>query len=371
MATRYKEDLKIEVLRGQGEFRAYFKLYDELFQRGTGNHIIEFESPLQRKRNPIQHEDVTAAVRVLKANNRITSTAMRVALRDQTHRNFTPQEFDFIVNLAVQSMTMIDANVGDSHGSDFRIGKYRHATWLPEECFVDFVSRCFPQVLAERRGRVAFVLDKRKSLKAWKLKKRGEITLKGTDNLAEHLLYDPSNRVISLFHHAEYLRAHLNLWEGIRESKDVGIAAALERGTLSPRLLVETLHSLQSVLFRYDDDRSMSLLASLIKKRGFDSTCSVPEGYKMFDDTVPEDFQYVYWGERLAVLYHAVQERPPRTGFQKWLRWQTSESNSFLIAMLALAISIFVGILSLGLSAVQIWISWQAWQHPVQISTSQ
>ncbi|KAK3324488.1 hypothetical protein B0T19DRAFT_231347 [Cercophora scortea] len=369
MTNSYRDDLKREVLRGQGEFHAYFKLYDELFHRGTGNHLIELERPLHQERHPIQHEDITTAVRVLKASNRITLTATRTALRDQTHRDFTPREFDFVVNLAVQSMTMIDANVGDSHGSDFRIGKYRHASWLPDECFADFVSRCFPQVLAERRDRVAFVLDERKSLKAWKLKKRVKITFKGTDNLAEHLLYDPNNRVISLFHHAEYLHAHLGLWKEVPGSKDVGIAAALERGTLSPRLLAETLHSLQSVLFRYDDDRSMSVLASLIKKSGFDNTCSVPKGYKMFDDTVPEDFQYVYWGERLAVLYQAVQERPPRTGFQKWLRWQTSESNSFLIAMLALVISIFVGILSLGLSAVQIWISWQAWQRPVQPST--
>jgi len=136
-----------------------------------------------------------------------------------------------------------------------------------------------------------------------------------------------------------------------------------DRGTLSPKLLAETLHSLQSILFRYDDDKSMAFLKQLIKKRGFDEACAIHEGYKMFQD-VTDDFSYTYWGERLAIIHDLILDRPPRTRFERWIKWQTSESNSFLIAMLALVISIIVGILSLGLSGFQAWVAWQAWKYP-------
>jgi hypothetical protein len=111
----------------------------------------------------------------------------------------------------------------------------------------------------------------------------------------------------------------------------------------------------------------MAILNRLITKEGFDESCCVHEGYKIFRDTA-EDIPYVYWGERLAALYNLVVNKPPRGKLQRWIRWQTSESNSFLVAMLALVISIIVGILSLGLSGLQAWIAWQAWKYPNQQS---
>jgi hypothetical protein len=109
----------------------------------------------------------------------------------------------------------------------------------------------------------------------------------------------------------------------------------------------------------------MDSLQQLIRRKGFDSACAVHEGYKMFQD-VSGDFPYIYWGERLAILHDLVLDRPPRTDFERWIRLQTSESNSFLIAMLALVISIIVGILTLGLSGFQAWVAWQAWKYPNQ-----
>jgi hypothetical protein len=47
------------------------------------------------------------------------------------------------------------------------------------------------------------------------------------------------------------------------------------------------------------------------------------------------------------------------------MKWQTSESNAFAVALAALLISIVVGILSLGLGSLQAWIAWKAWTEPV------
>jgi len=133
-------------------------------------------------------------------------------------------------------------------------------------------------------------------------------------------------------------------------------------GCLPPRLLAETLHSLQAILFHFDDHRSSTLLERLICKGGFDEDCAQPEGYKMFDNT--ERFEYLYWGERLARLHEFVLNPPPKNSFERWMKWQTSESNAFAVALMALFISIIIGILSLGLAAFQAWIAWKAWKEP-------
>lgn len=96
-----------------------------------------------------------------------------------------------------------------------------------------------------------------------------------------------------------------------------------------------------------------------------DTTCAVHDGYHMFNGR-DEDFQYVYWSERLLELHNFMQNPPPRTRFQRWIKWQTTESNSFIVAMIALMITIIVAILTLGLTGFQTWISWQAWKHPLQ-----
>jgi hypothetical protein len=83
----------------------------------------------------------------------------------------------------------------------------------------------------------------------------------------------------------------------------------------------------------------------------------------MFDYS-QKRFQYLYWGERLAILHDFLNHRPPRNKFERWIKWQTSDSNAFCLALLALVVSILVGLLSLGLSAFQAWIAWKAWKEP-------
>jgi len=73
----------------------------------------------------------------------------------------------------------------------------------------------------------------------------------------------------------------------------------------------ETLHSIQSILFHFDDQRSSRVLA----KEGFDEDCAQCKGYRLFNTPTtttpgpsvgrinPDDGnnpKYLYWGERLA-----------------------------------------------------------------------
>ena len=116
------------------------------------------------------------------------------------------------------------------------------------------------------------------------------------------------------------------------------------------------------------DLKAHKMMEQLVKKENFDPECNHYGGYKRKDLRLGvEEVQYKYWGERLVILQDLLRERPPTTKWEKWLQWQSSDANAFAIAILALLISIIVGIISIGLSAAQIWIAWMAWKHPTQL----
>jgi hypothetical protein len=134
-------------------------------------------------------------------------------------------------------------------------------------------------------------------------------------------------------------------------------------GTLPPQLLLETLHSFQSIIFPPTDAKSASLLSQLVRKRGFDSDSAQYDGYKRFQD-VPDGFLYTYWGDRVARLHDLMGQRVPRSRFERWIQWQTTDSNALIVALLALVITIVLGVLTLALACLQTWIAWQAWKYP-------
>ena len=147
------------------------------------------------------------------------------------------------------------------------------------------------------------------------------------------------------------------------------ISDIMRRCCLPPRLLAETLHSIQTILFHFDDQRSARILERLIAKGEVDEDCSQGEGSRFFDQVDSPD--YLYWGKRLAALHSYVLARPPRNRFERWVKWQSSESNAFAVAIAALFISIIVGVLSLGLAAFQAWVAWEAWRMPVDDSEAE
>jgi hypothetical protein len=67
---------------------------------------------------------------------------------------------------------------------------------------------------ADQWERIQGVLDEKKLLKAWKLVRRCGIKLRPTDNLLEHLQYDPKEKILKVFHHVAFLRAALRRTKG-------------------------------------------------------------------------------------------------------------------------------------------------------------
>jgi hypothetical protein len=136
-----------------------------------------------------------------------------------------------------------------------------------------------------------------------------------------------------------------------------------DSGTLPPQLLFETLHSLQDILFPLRDHRSEKILRKLIGRNGFDPECCEYDGYNVFH----KGMRYMYWGERIARLYELAKKRPPRNKLERWFDRRSTDGNAFSIALLAVGISILVGIVTIMMSGFQSWIAWMAWKYPTEV----
>jgi len=81
-------------------------------------------------------------------------------------------------------------------------------------------------------------------------------------------------------------------------------------------LLFETLCSIYDVLFPVEHDKKSSkFVKRLIRKSKFDPDFVIFDGHIC---GYPEDFEYYYWGERLANLREIVLNPPPANKMIAW-----------------------------------------------------
>jgi hypothetical protein len=128
-------------------------------------------------------------------------------------------------------------------------------------------------------------------------------------------------------------------------------------------LLLETLDSIQSILFPSADDKSSRFLEDLMHgtKPKFDRDCLSYDGHIR---DMPGDFEYRYWSGRLAKLHHLVTNPKPRNRLGRWVERHTSERNALYVAILGLFLSAFFGFLGVVVNVVQAWVTYQAWKYP-------
>ncbi|CAG9993863.1 unnamed protein product [Clonostachys byssicola] len=330
-----------------GDFPAFFAFF------GTILHQKNFL--VVNGQGGLTYRDIGVAVSLLKSSRGTTKNGVIQTLNNDNGTATPRSNVLDALNLAVNMVLMVDCDPQESHARGYTIADYSPKSWQPDMTYLDFVQRSFPIGASER---VQW------SLKASKLKKRLRIKFLPTDDLDKHLLYDSGNPpCVYLFHQVGFLKAQLNKYNDMEMPLDLTVDECLERGSPPVQLLYETIHSLQQLLFRRHDNKSKAILKELINEEGFDSECEVYDGYRPLDG---DDFTYTYWGERMRKLEAALANPPPRNKLEAWLQSQTSERNALFIALVALFISIFVGLLSLGLAGFQTWIAWMAWKYPVK-----
>ena len=185
-------------------FSTYFKIYDSLTTPQYSTVQI-YPTALN------SHDDIRRLALELRANPQTTREEFKAKVFPQ---NFADPETvidqERVINVAVQLTLMIDCSDKDRHCEDYEVGDFRPVRWDSSERFTDFVRKVFPTDVHDQ-GKVRTAIKEKNSLKCWKLKKRAHIKFLPTDNLAEHLLYDPQDGVVRIFRQTAFLKAHLRL----------------------------------------------------------------------------------------------------------------------------------------------------------------
>ena len=88
-----------------------------------------------------------------------------------------------------------------------------HPIWSPEQTFREYWHGLFEKNcnVTSRFSTEPTVLAKTPNLSVWKLRKRLALTIRGTDDIANHLHVDWQTRVLYVFHHTAFLKEQLRL----------------------------------------------------------------------------------------------------------------------------------------------------------------
>ena len=258
---------------------------------------------------------------------------------------------DRAVNIAASIMFM--TNCGTSHHcADFFEEGGPSISWRSNLTATSFVSEAFPHTSAGFLAnslndmRLSDFLD---SLTASKLVKAG-FRLEPTDDLRSHLTmnYSGKKKIIRVFHCSAVL-------------KEMLLASRPDKSRyLVPRLLaLEVLDTLYCILFK--DDRS----EALVSRYEFDLDLLQYDvsRYRRKDD--PE-VDHTYFGIRLKEIYDEMQHPAPRHDWENWFQKYSAQRYMLMATMIGVFIAVFIGILGLGISGFQAYVSYQQWKHPTK-----
>jgi hypothetical protein len=212
MLTEASKDERISIAKAlfdeEGDnlnsFSTFFGFYNSITRpRAHHSAIVQVHYPVLRS-----HEDILWILCDLRANHHNTYLEFKQKLRARWQAALD-SEIDHAINIAVHLMVMIDCTIVDSHSEGYEIDGYRPSKWQSSERFIDFIHNSFPLDTGADRLQILEAQRNCNMLKAWKLKKRAHVTFKPTDDLREHLLYDPRENTIRLFRHTAFVKALL------------------------------------------------------------------------------------------------------------------------------------------------------------------
>ena len=330
-------------------YSAFQRLYEDVTSPDT---VIEID-PEQYT----SHEHIRASAEYLKTHNDCT----RKEFVGHAFPNYVPEgaaRKRDPASIIVQLTYMLDCDSKDRHSRNRVIGNWQPTRWEHDQTFRDFVQETLPASATPMKpsqqdfGKLA----------AWRLKHQYGMQLIATNNIAEHLLYDPANGgTLRIFHQVSWLTAQA---KHTQSTSNTSRKYADERSELLPQHVIEeTLDTFYKILFPLSNEdrrRSIDLLNDLIKGGLFDRNAISPSTLP------PEGLQYYYWGGRISDLLQVVNNPPPPANkVAKWLEGIKGERTILFIAIIGIFLSAFFGMLSVIIGALQLWIAWTTMNNSV------
>lgn len=181
-------------------YGAFFALYKDLLTLFEDSQEFANDDRPGPTRLGLSHQDVINTLSILRSNVRATREELEECLRDRG----APCAFSALLSVAVQTMAMVDPNAGQTSGLKFPPTSYRPSPWLPREPLVYFLGRSF-----DEGSEYAASPERIAPLTAWNLQKRTGVVFRRTDDLREHLIYDPRSHTLFIFHQVCLLKNQL------------------------------------------------------------------------------------------------------------------------------------------------------------------
>jgi hypothetical protein len=256
-----------------------------------------------------------------------------------------------IVRSALRLLAMVDVEA-------MQFDDVRNLYWNDRESYAKFLKRAFPYQLGESRELVS-ALKHVSKMSAWSLYKHCNITCKATDNLAHHLLYDASEKVLYVFLHTGFLETVLSF-----AVDDLDIDGTLNEGYNLPRQLsMEVLVTTSMILFPVGDAKSYDILEKLAENTPRVDVQCLTGSKTMYEIDRAGDFEYHYFANRICDLHQLVLHPPPANALMAWVQNHTSERNVLWIAILGLFISAFFGLLGFITGVIGCVFAWKQLQQ--------
>lgn len=138
----------------------------------------------------------------------------------------------------------------------------------------------------------------------------------------------------------------------------------MQRGALPRQLALETLESLQGVLFPLTDKKSNQLLSKLIQSGTFDPEIARFD-YGSIRNPGEESVPFYYLADRLSELHSELENPHPQGWLESVCERRSANRYILLVTMIGVILAVLLGVASLIVSVYQTWIAYHAWQHPV------
>ena len=190
-----------------GTLRTYFDYYDMLTcPWHFGEQVIDIENSALKG-----HQHLLDCFQKLK----VDPTTLKVDFLSSSFpdEQVSATEKEYATRVIIQAGFMIDCSSKDYVSNTFQKDGFSRNKWEINQSFVDFMDQTFKYTYLQDQNKRVYreAITQKKALKAWKLAKRYNINIRPTDNISDHLLYDPQERSLKVFRQIAFLRAHLRL----------------------------------------------------------------------------------------------------------------------------------------------------------------
>jgi len=216
IANRFLSD---EAASYPERYETYFRYY-EMLLTGSPDDFVAYPA----ESGHLSHGEIVSFFEKLISNASQNKREFGFLLA----ANSAARSWDSAIRQLLQVSLMIDCEPWRKFSSH-KAGDYVPREWMGGQSFADFVERCFPSSAQNQKVREESqsALAQRDRLHAWDLEEWYKISLHTTDDLAKHLVFEPEDRVLHVFRHVGFLKAHL--YRSRDHSIDSSFKESLER----------------------------------------------------------------------------------------------------------------------------------------------